>query len=197
MDLQRIRELADAFEASDWDEIDLEIDGVRVHLSTRPTVDESTTRTAAVDGRSARTGAAGRDGTAGPVDESAVRAAELDESPARAAHGDGDGAAGCAVPAGDGGPADVLAQVPPGADGKPVLAPSPGIFWRAPSPGEAPFVEVGDGVQPDTVVCIVELMKLMNRVVAGVSGTVTAVLVDNGGSVDKGGSLLLVDPAGE
>jgi acetyl-CoA carboxylase biotin carboxyl carrier protein len=169
MDLKRIREVADAFEASDWDEIDLEIDGVRIRLSTDATPASPAPAPLAPSA------------PAPTPNEGAVRATTLPEGAARS------------EPEGDGGPADGAAEAPVGADGTPVTAPSPGIFWRAPSPGEPPFVEVGDRVEPGTVVCIVELMKLMNRVVAGVSGTVTAVLVDNGQSVDKGGSLVLVE----
>jgi acetyl-CoA carboxylase biotin carboxyl carrier protein len=75
-----------------------------------------------------------------------------------------------------------------------VLAPSPGIFWRSPAPGQPPFVEVGARVEPDTVVCIVELMKLMNRVSAGCSGVVTAIPVGNGMPVEKGEPIAYVQP---
>lgn len=82
-----------------------------------------------------------------------------------------------------------VADVP---EGTPVAAPSPGIFWRSPSPGAPPFVEVGQRVEPDSVVCIVEVMKLMNRVSAGVGGTVVAILVDNGGKVASGQPMVVV-----
>ncbi len=65
-------------------------------------------------------------------------------------------------------------------EGIPVRAPLPGTFYRAPQPGAPPFVEVGDTVGPDTVVAIVETMKLMNPVHAGTSGKVTAILAGNG-----------------
>ena len=60
-----------------------------------------------------------------------------------------------------------------------VRAPLPGTFYRAPMPGAPPFVEVGRPVEPDTVVGIVETMKLMNSVPAGVSGTVAEILLAN------------------
>jgi acetyl-CoA carboxylase biotin carboxyl carrier protein len=75
-----------------------------------------------------------------------------------------------------------------------VLAPSPGIFWRSPAPGQPPFVEVGARVEADTVVCIVELMKLMNRVSAGVAGVVTAIPIGNGVPVEKGEPIVYVQP---
>jgi acetyl-CoA carboxylase biotin carboxyl carrier protein len=70
-----------------------------------------------------------------------------------------------------------------------------GTFYRSAKPGEPVFVEVGDKVEPDSVVGIVEVMKLMNRVTAGTSGLVTAVLVENGGMVEHGQPLVLIDPA--
>jgi acetyl-CoA carboxylase biotin carboxyl carrier protein len=62
---------------------------------------------------------------------------------------------------------------------RPVCAPLPGTFYRAPMPGAPPFVEVGSRVEPDTVVGIVETMKLMNSVPAGVGGTVAEILLGN------------------
>lgn len=77
--------------------------------------------------------------------------------------------------------------------GTPVIAPTPGIFWAAPSPGAPPFVEVGQSVTSDTTICIVEIMKLMTMVSAGVSGTVVAVVGKNGEPVEQGQSLILID----
>ncbi len=79
--------------------------------------------------------------------------------------------------------------------GTPVLAPSIGLFWRATSPGAPPFVEVGTRVGPEDTIGIVEVMKLMNRVPAGVAGVVTDVLVANGGMVEHGQPLVLIDPS--
>jgi acetyl-CoA carboxylase biotin carboxyl carrier protein len=76
-----------------------------------------------------------------------------------------------------------------------VAAPLPGTFYRAPQPGAPPFVEIGSVVNADTVVGIVETMKLMNPVHAGVSGTVSAILVDNAGAVENGAALMHVKPA--
>ncbi|PWU55447.1 acetyl-CoA carboxylase biotin carboxyl carrier protein [Micromonospora globispora] len=65
-----------------------------------------------------------------------------------------------------------------------IRAPMLGSFYRSPKPGEAQFVEVGDKVDPDTVVCIVEVMKLMNSVPAGVSGEVTRVFARDGDLIE-------------
>ncbi len=75
-----------------------------------------------------------------------------------------------------------------------VTSPSLGIFWRAPRPGAPPFVDVGDKVTPDTTVCIVEVMKLMNHVKAEVTGRVLDVLAENGGQVEQGQALFVVLP---
>jgi acetyl-CoA carboxylase biotin carboxyl carrier protein len=76
-----------------------------------------------------------------------------------------------------------------------VTAPMLGTFYRAEGPGAQPFVEVGAQVEPDTVVCIIEVMKMMNSVPAGVAGTVTEVLAENAELVEFGQPLFRVEPA--
>ena len=75
-----------------------------------------------------------------------------------------------------------------------VVAPLPGVFYRAPKPGAAPFVEVGDRVGPDTVVCILETMKLMNAILAGAEGTLAEICLDNAEPVELGTALMWVQP---
>jgi acetyl-CoA carboxylase biotin carboxyl carrier protein len=91
------------------------------------------------------------------------------------------------------------AATPPGdapGDGlAPVTAPLPGTFYRAPRPGADPFVQVGDEVTPDTVVAIIETMKLMNPVHAGTAGRVARITLENGGFAPLGTTLLLIEPA--
>lgn len=74
--------------------------------------------------------------------------------------------------------------------------PSPllGIFYRAPRPGEPPFVEIGNKVEEDTIIGIVEVMKLMNSVRAGVKGEVVEVLAANGAPIEYGEILIRVRP---
>lgn len=79
------------------------------------------------------------------------------------------------------------------APGQPVDAPIAGVFYRAPSPGEDPFVEVGQRVTADDVIGIVEVMKLMNTVRAGVAGVVIAVGVEDGELVEFGQTLVRID----
>jgi acetyl-CoA carboxylase biotin carboxyl carrier protein len=75
-----------------------------------------------------------------------------------------------------------------------VAAPLPGTFYRAPRPGAAPFVEVGSRVSADTVVAIVETMKLMNSVHAGTAGRIAAFLAGNGEVVAQGAALIRIEP---
>ena len=74
-------------------------------------------------------------------------------------------------------------------------APMLGTFYRASAPGEEPFVDVGSQVGPDTVVCLIEVMKMMNSVKAGVAGTVVEVCARNAELVEYGEPLFRVDPA--
>ena len=74
-------------------------------------------------------------------------------------------------------------------------APMLGTFYRASAPGEQPFVEVGSTVDPETVVCLIEVMKMMNSVKAGVAGTVVEVCAANAELVEYGEPLFRVDPA--
>jgi acetyl-CoA carboxylase biotin carboxyl carrier protein len=75
-----------------------------------------------------------------------------------------------------------------------VTAPLIGTFYRTPSPGAPPFVEVGSRVEPDDTVCIVEVMKLMNAVRAGCRGRVVEICAENGALVEYGQTLMLIDP---
>jgi acetyl-CoA carboxylase biotin carboxyl carrier protein len=79
-----------------------------------------------------------------------------------------------------------------------VVVPSPmlGTFYRAEAPGAAPFVDVGATIGPETTVCIIEVMKMMNSVAAGVSGTVVEVCAENGALVEYGEPLLRVRAGG-
>jgi acetyl-CoA carboxylase biotin carboxyl carrier protein len=75
-----------------------------------------------------------------------------------------------------------------------VKSPLLGIFYRAPKPGEPPFVEVGSRVEAETVIGIIEVMKLMNSARAGVAGEVVEILGVNGEMVEHGEVLMLVRP---
>jgi acetyl-CoA carboxylase biotin carboxyl carrier protein len=70
-----------------------------------------------------------------------------------------------------------------------IKSPIVGTFYRAPSPNSDPFVKVGDHVEPDKVVCIIEAMKLMNEIQAEVSGEVVRIYVETGQPVEYGQAL--------
>jgi acetyl-CoA carboxylase biotin carboxyl carrier protein len=146
-----IRRVVEAFERSDWAEIDVRWGNVRVHLSTSPAVADGATPSARLP----------------PAADRADRVQPAD-------------------------PAPPTASTPAGAHV--VASPSPGIFWRSPEPGLPPFADVGGIVEASGTVCIVEVMKLMNHVKAGVAGTVVAVFGENGAAVQKGQALLAILP---
>jgi acetyl-CoA carboxylase biotin carboxyl carrier protein len=73
-----------------------------------------------------------------------------------------------------------------------IVAPLLGTFYRAPQPGAPPFVDVGGSVEADTVVAIIETMKLMNPVYAGTAGTVTEICLDDGQFAEQGAILMRV-----
>ena len=75
-----------------------------------------------------------------------------------------------------------------------VSAPTIGTFFRASSPGSKPFVEVGDHVEPDDIVCVFDVMKLFTSLTAGVAGRVTAILVANEALVEQDQPLILIKP---
>jgi acetyl-CoA carboxylase biotin carboxyl carrier protein len=77
-----------------------------------------------------------------------------------------------------------------------VTTPLPGTFYRSPKPGAPPFVEVGTRVTRDTVVAIVETMKLMNSVYAGVSGRIVTVAVADASFVPQNSVLMQIEPDG-
>ena len=77
-----------------------------------------------------------------------------------------------------------------------ISSPLLGMFYRAEAPGAAPFVTVGTRVDPDTIVCLIEVMKMMNPVPAGLVGTIVEVCVDNAQLVEFGAPLFQVEPDG-
>ena len=76
-----------------------------------------------------------------------------------------------------------------------ITSPMIGTFYRRPSPNSAPFVEVGDVVKPNMDICIVEVMKLLNTIPAGCSGTVSKILVEDGATIEAGQALMVIEVA--
>jgi acetyl-CoA carboxylase biotin carboxyl carrier protein len=77
--------------------------------------------------------------------------------------------------------------------GHALKSPMVGTFYRAPSPGAPSFVEVGQSVSKGQTLCIIEAMKLLNEIESDVSGTVKAILVENGQPVEYGQPLFLIE----
>jgi acetyl-CoA carboxylase biotin carboxyl carrier protein len=153
-----IQRVVEAFERSDWSEIDVRSGNLRVHLkSSAPT-------------------------TTPDAPAPAAAMTEIDDP------GDDREVARPAPPA------TVLVDPPSGSHV--VVSPSPGILWRSPEPGLPPFADLGNIVDASATVCIIEVMKLMNHVKAGVSGEVVAVYGENGVAVKKGQPLFAIAPSG-
>lgn len=91
--------------------------------------------------------------------------------------------AGVALPAAAGGVAEVE-----------IKSPMIGTFYRAPSPESASYIEIGSEVNPETVVCIIEAMKVMNEIKAEAKGVVTQILVENAKPVEFGQPLFKIRP---
>jgi acetyl-CoA carboxylase biotin carboxyl carrier protein len=94
-------------------------------------------------------------------------------------------------------PASAPATVPavPPSNEVEIKSPMIGTFYRAPSPESGPYIEVGSEVGPETVVCIIEAMKVMNEIKAEAKGVVTQVMVENAKPVEFGQPLFKIRPA--
>ncbi len=123
-------------------------------------------------------------GSQGTVAHAAPVAAAPPPAPAPAA-------APAPVPAA---PAPAPAAAEPAADGPTIDSPMVGSFYSAASPDAKPFVSAGDHVDADTVVCIIEAMKVFNEIKAETSGTIEKVLVENGDAVEFGQPLFTIKP---
>lgn len=95
-----------------------------------------------------------------------------------------------AQPAGGAVPAAVEAPAEP--QGHVLKSPMVGTFYRAPSPGAKPFVDVGQSVKAEDHVCIIEAMKLLNEIEAGAEGVIKEILVENGQPVEYGQPLMII-----
>jgi acetyl-CoA carboxylase biotin carboxyl carrier protein len=168
-----VREILRLIDESQLDELRIETPDLKLHVL-----------------RGARATAAPE---AQPAAERAPRAAEPAQSGQRAASPD-------ATPEPAASPAtaspDAAAAATAAGDGALTIeAPMLGTFYRAPEPGAEPFVDVGTRVEPGTVVCLIEVMKMMNSVQAGVAGTIVEVCADNAEVVEHGDPLFRLEPA--
>ncbi len=89
--------------------------------------------------------------------------------------------------------ADAAPAAPAKPSGHEVTAPMVGTFYRAASPGAKPFVDVGQQVSAGDTLCIIEAMKMLNQIEADKSGTVVAILVENGQPIEFGQPLFIIE----
>ncbi|HEX7559733.1 MAG TPA: acetyl-CoA carboxylase biotin carboxyl carrier protein [Usitatibacter sp.] len=89
--------------------------------------------------------------------------------------------------------AEAAPVAPPEPKGHQLKSPMVGTFYRAPSPGAPSFIEVGQSVTKGQTLCIIEAMKLLNEIESDATGTVTAILVENGQPVEYGQPLFLIE----
>jgi len=178
-----VAEIMRLVEQSNFDELTLEMDGIKLCLRRGTPAATGTSGTAAAGGSSVT--APGTAVSPARPTEDAASAATASSLPHTAA------APTAAPPA-----ATNTAVAPADPNVHEVASPLLGTFYRAPKPGASPFVEVGSQVEEGTVVAIIEVMKLMNTVRAGVRGTVTEILVADGALAEYGETLLRVRKAG-
>jgi acetyl-CoA carboxylase biotin carboxyl carrier protein len=181
-----VQSLIAAFEASQWDEMTLAVEGTRLEL-TRTGRPPSRAAGPTPSAAAPEPAALAPSGAPPSVTAPSVAAPSVPAVPAA-------GAAPTPAPAGA-----APVQVAPGGaapapGGLPITAPSVGLFWRSPQPGAPHFVDVGQTVGPDDTVCIVEVMKLMNHVKAGIAGVVRSVEAENGAMIEHGQVLFVLDP---
>ena len=89
--------------------------------------------------------------------------------------------------------APVAPPAAPEPKGHALKSPMVGTFYRAPSPGAPPFVEIGQSVSKGQTLCIIEAMKLLNEIESDASGTVKSILVENGQPVEYGQALFVIE----
>ena len=160
-----IENLVEIFNQSDWEEMHLKTDDLEIFLSNDP----AASPTIATPVTSA----------AAPPQTNHVAAIE---QPAESESSHGATASA----------AQKIVQVPDGMVA--VTAPNLGTFYRAPKPGAAPYVEVGQAVDDNVDVCLIEVMKLFTPVKAGVGGKIHDICVEDGTMVEFGDVLVIIDP---
>lgn len=89
--------------------------------------------------------------------------------------------------------AEAAPAAAPSFNGHEVKSPMVGTFYRAPSPGAKPFVEIGDTVTAGDTICIIEAMKILNQIEADKSGTIKAILADNADAVEFEQPLFVIE----
>ncbi|MEE4146265.1 MAG: biotin/lipoyl-containing protein [Halieaceae bacterium] len=166
-----IKTLIENFEGSQWKELSLQVGDFRIFLSRDPNC--------IVPGWLKESQPAGQHGGAPRGETGASQVTRSVGQPLQET---------VAAPAA----AATEADIPAGAVA--VRAPNLGIFYRAPKPGAPPYVAAGDQVEPDTEVCLIEVMKLFTPVTAGVRGEVVNICIEDGEMVEHGQALFHIKP---
>jgi biotin carboxyl carrier protein len=185
MSQEVMKALLDAFDRSDWEEMTVTVGNDRLQVSRRAGAGMSPTEVgpapapAPVDGGGSDAAPASAAAPAPDKTAPEKNAPDRTEAPARVDPGEP--------------PQESPDELPRGTV---IESPSVGLFWRAPSPGAPPFIETGQAVSEGDTLAIVEVMKLMNHVVAPVGGVVAAILPENGESVMHRQPLVVIDPEG-
>ena len=123
-----------------------------------------------------------------------VKSEPATSAPAQTLYVQAPGAAAAApMPAAAAAAPAAAAAEPAAETGHIVKSPMVGTFYRAPSPGAKPFVEVGDTIKEGQPICIIEAMKIMNEIEADCTGTVTRMLCENGQAVEFGQPLFVIE----
>jgi acetyl-CoA carboxylase biotin carboxyl carrier protein len=166
MDLKEVKELIELVSEKGFAEFEIEHEGFRLHISRfkEPPVIQAAPTPVIL---SAPLAVAPE--TIAPVTTPAIPASPVSVAPAKA------------EPA----PPESL---------RIINSPIVGTFYRSPSPNSEPFVRVGERVEPETVVCIIEAMKLMNEIQAETSGEIVKIYVENGQPVEFGQPLFGIKP---
>jgi len=163
---EEIATLVEMFESSNWDELHVEIDGLQLFLSTDPNARLTTARH------------------------------QHSDAPATISYASPIAAAPAIAPrpsAGQPAPAVATGNVP--SNWVVVTAPTLGTFYRAPKPGADPYVQLGQMVEADSEICLLEVMKLFTAVKAGVKGTVRQICAKDSDMVEFGQMLFYIEPA--
>jgi acetyl-CoA carboxylase biotin carboxyl carrier protein len=163
-----IEALLETFDGSTWQDLHLKIEGLEIFVSKTP-------------------------GARGPALTRPHHEAE--PAPFPSARAPAAAAAPHAKAALTGGAGAKLSKPEAPAHWVTVRAPNLGTFYRAPKPGAEPYVSVGQKVEADTELCLIEVMKLFTNVLAGVAGTVRQILVEDTELVEYDQPLFLIEPA--
>lgn len=163
---REVREILDLIDGSNATEVKLDLGEISVHVKRHSSAAASTSPTPAPEPAEAPEPSAKAPESAAIASSPAVAAPPVEPASA------GEGPEGCIA----------------------VKAPLAGVFYVAPSPGAPPFVEVGQKVRANTDICIIEAMKVMNNVKAGVAGEVVFVAAENEAPVEYQAPLVWIRP---